>query len=80
MTKDAFHSLGNAFPAVETPQREKIVIVDDHELALLAWRFRRIADQIEDGQIRKVHVWLDGGLKLKVNDNAWLPPIGKIKL
>lgn len=73
MTKDAFHS-------VETPQREKLVIVEDHDLASLAWYFRRIADQIEDGQIRKVRAWLDDGLKLKVNDNAWLPSIGKIEL
>jgi len=46
--------------------------ITGHELAGLLASVRR-------GDVRKISVSVDGGVKIKVNELMWSPPMGELK-
>lgn len=93
MTKDAFRSLGNAFPKTETQRSEKsgcnawteniVIIEKTDELETLVWYVQQVKSFIHAGDWPdEVHAWidkLDEGLKSNTNDSTWSPSMGRIE-
>lgn len=58
---------------------DEIIRFEGRELTDLLDRFRSLADQDQTGQVWSLEVCVDGGLKFKVNNATWTPPLGTVK-
>lgn len=58
---------------------DEMVIFEGEELDALMRQLEWIRDRKDAADLRRVRFALDGGLKIKVNEHTWSPPLGRLE-
>jgi hypothetical protein len=58
---------------------DEIVEFKGQELTELLDRLRSLVEDDGHGSVHSIRFAVDGGLKLKVNNSTWTPPLGQVQ-